>query len=128
MSKTSVEAKLVMIQAFANFMDSGSQSATVIFYKGVQPVDTSVAADSNNALVTLTFPEPCVKEVTPTYVELHPTNTGSVVKSGTATWARIFNGAGEVAADLTVGTDITLANTNLVLGGSFQVNSFKIRP
>ena len=37
MSKTSVKAKLAMIQAFANFMDSGNQSATVIFYEGVQP-------------------------------------------------------------------------------------------
>lgn len=128
MSKTSVNAKLVMIQAFANFMDSGSQSATVIFYEGVQPVDTSVAADSNNALVTLVFPEPCIKETTATYVELHPTNTGSVVKSGTATWARIFNGAGEVAADLTVGTDITLANTSLALGGTLSVTSIKLRP
>ena len=63
MSKTSVNARFTMIQAFASFMDSGSQSATVIFYKGVQPANTSVAADSNNALVTLTFPEPCVKEV-----------------------------------------------------------------
>ena len=128
MSKTSINARLAMIQAFSEFMDSGSQSATVIFYEGVQPADTSVAADSSNALVTLTLPEPCIKEVAPTYVELHPTNTGSVIKSGTATWARIFNGAGEVAADLTVGTDITLANTSLALGGSFQVNSFKIRP
>ena len=128
MSKTSVKAKLVMIQAFANFMDSGSQSATVIFYEGVQPVDTSVAADSNNALVTLVFPEPCIKETTATYVELHPTNTGSVVKSGTATWARIYNGAGEVAADLTVGTDITLANTSLALGGTLSVTSIKLRP
>ena len=128
MSKTSVNARLAMIQAFSNFMDSGSQSATVTFYEGVQPVDTSVAADSNNALVTLTFPEPCIKETTATYAELHPTDTGTVIKAGTATWARIYNGAGEIAADLTVGTDITLANTNLALGGSFQVNSFKIRP
>ena len=128
MSKTSVEAKLVMIQAFANFMDNGSQSATVIFYEGVQPASTAVAADSNNALVTLTFPEPCIKETTPTYIEFHPTNTGSVIKSGTATWARIFNGAGEVAADLTVGTDITLANTNLALGGTLSVTSIKLRP
>ena len=37
MSTTSVNARLAMIQAFANFMDSGSQSATVIFYEGVQP-------------------------------------------------------------------------------------------
>lgn len=128
MSKTSINARLAMIQAFANFMDSGGQSATVIFYEGVQPASPAVAADSNNALVTLVFPEPCIKEVTASYVELHPTDTATVIKSGTATWARIFNGAGEVAADLTVGTDISLANTNLALGGSFQINSFKIRP
>ena len=128
MSQTSVNARLAMIQAFANFMDSGSQSATVIFYEGVQPVDTSVAADSNNALVTLVFPEPCIKETTPTYVELHPTDTATVIKAGTATWARIYNGAGEVAADLTVGTDIALANTNLALGGSLSITSIKLRP
>lgn len=128
MSKTSINARLAMIQAFANFMDSGSQSATVIFYEGVQPANPAIAADSSKALVTLTLPEPCVKEVTPTYVELHPTNTGSVIKSGTATWARIFNGAGEVAADLTVGTDITLANTNLALGGTLSTTSIKLRP
>ena len=128
MSKTSVKAKLAMIQAFANFMDSGSQSATVIFYEGVQPANTSVAADSNNALVTLTFPEPCIKETTATYAELHPTDTGTVIKAGTATWARIYNGAGEVAADLTVGTDIALANTNLVLGGTLSTTSIKLRP
>ena len=128
MSKTSINARLAMIQAFSEFMDSGSQSATVIFYEGVQPTSPSAAADSNNALVTLVFPEPCIKETTPTYVELHPTDTGSVIKTGTATWARIFNGAGEVAADLTVGTDISLANTNLALGGTLSTTSIKLRP
>ena len=128
MSKTSINTRLAMIQAFANFMDSGSQSATVIFYQGVQPANTSIAADSNNALVTLVFPEPCIKETTPTYVEFHPTDTGSVIKGGTAAWARIFNGAGEVAADLTVSTDISLANTNLVMGGTLFIQSIKLRP
>ena len=128
MSQTSINARFAMIQAFANFMDNGSQSATVIFYKGVQPASPAVAADSNNALVTLTFPEPCIKETTPTYVELHPTDTATVIKAGTATWARIYNGAGEVVADLTVGTDIALANTNLVLGGSLSITSIKLRP
>ena len=128
MSKTSVNVRLAMIQAFSEFMDNGSQSATVIFYEGVQPLDPSVAADSNNALVTLVFPEPCIKETTPTYVEFHPTDTGSVIKGGTAAWARIYNGAGEVAADLTVGTDISLANTNLVVGGTLFIQSIKLRP
>ena len=128
MSKTSTKARLAMIQAFASFMDSGSQSATVIFYEGVQPASPAIAADSNNALVTLTFPEPCIKETTATYVELHPTDTATVIKTGTATWARIYNGAGEAAADLTVGTDIALANTNLALGGTLAVTSIKLRP
>ncbi|TCB67385.1 hypothetical protein E0H88_12715 [Acinetobacter sp. ANC 4216] len=128
MSKSSNKAKLAMAQSFASFMDSGSQSATVIFYEGTQPANPEVAADSNNALVTLTFPEPCIKQVTATYVELHPTDIATVIKAGTTTWARIYNGSGEVAADLTVGTDIALANTNFALGGSFQINSFKIRP
>lgn len=128
MSKTSINARLTMIQAFASFMDSGSQSATVIFYEGVQPASPAVAADPNNALVTLVFPEPCIKETTATYVELHPTDTATVIKAGTATWARIYNSAGEVAADLTVGTDITLADTNLALGGSLSVTSIKLRP
>ena len=128
MSKTSINARLAMIQAFSEFMDNGSQSATVTFYEGVQPASPAVAADSNNALVTLTFPEPCIKETTATYVEFHPTDTGNVIKSGTATWARIYNGAGEVAADLTVGTDISLANTNLALGGTLFIQSIKLRP
>ncbi len=128
MSKTSINARLAMIQAFANFMDSGSQSATVIFYEGVQPASPAITADSNNALVTLTFPEPCIKETTATYVEFHPTDTSTVIKAGTATWARIYNGAGEVAADLTMGTEITLANTNLVVGGTLSIQSIKLRP
>lgn len=128
MSKTSIIARLAMIQAFANFMDNGSQSATVIFYEGVQPASPAVVADSNSALVTLTFPEPCIKETTATYVELHPTDTATVIKTGATTWARIYNGAGEAAADLTVGADITLANTNLVVGGTLNIQSIKLRP
>lgn len=128
MSKTSVNARLAMIQAFANFMDSGSQSATVVFYEGAQPVSPAIADDSAKTLVTLALPEPCIKETTAAYVELHPSDTATVIKSGTATWARIFNGAGEVAADLTVGTDISLANTNLALGGTLSIVSIKLRP
>lgn len=128
MSKTSINARLAMMQAFANFMDNGSQSATVIFYEGPQPANPSVVADPSKKLVTLTLPEPCFKEVTATYVELHPSDTATVIKAGTATWARIFNGSGEIAADLTVGTDISLANTNLALGGTLSITSIKLRP
>ena len=128
MSKTSVNARLAMIQAFAGFMDNGSQSATVIFYEGIQPASPEIAADTSKALVTLTLPEPCIKDVTATYVELHQSDTAIVIKTGTATWARIYNGAGEVAADLTVGTDISLDNPNFAVGGTLSITSIKLRP
>jgi hypothetical protein len=108
-------------------MDNGSQSATVIFYEGVQPASPGCSR-FKQCFGDIGFPEPCIKETTPTYVELHPTDTATVIKTGTATWARIFNGAGEVAADLTVGTDISLANTNLVVGGTLFIQSIKLRP
>lgn len=128
MSQSSVKAKLVMAQSFAAFMDSGANSTTIIFYEGEIPANTESAANPDKELATLVFPDPCFKEATATYVELHPTNTATVIKTGAATWARIFNGAGEVAADLVVGTDISLANTNLVLGGTLSVTSIKLRP
>ena len=128
MSKSSIKAKLVMAQAKAVWMDSGANSATIVFYEGAQPATPETAADSNNALVTLTFPEPCFKEATASHIELYPTDAATVTKTGTATWARIYNGAGEVVDDLAVGTDISLANTNLVLGGTLSVTSFKLRP
>ncbi len=48
-----------MIQAFSEVNYNGSQSATVVFYEGVQPTSTADAVDSNNILVTLVFPS-CV--------------------------------------------------------------------
>ncbi|MEG2432004.1 MAG: hypothetical protein RSB25_10155 [Acinetobacter sp.] len=128
MSKSSIKAKLAMAQALTLFMDSGAASATIIFYQDAKPLNTETAADPANALATLVFPEPCFKEVTASYVELHSTDTATVIKTGTATWARIFNGASEVVADLSVGTDITLANTALVLGGTLSIQSIKLRP
>lgn len=128
MSKTSVKAKLAMIQAFASFLDNGSQSATVIFYEGEQPESPAVAADTSKMLVTVALPEPCIKEVTATYIELQPSDTATVIKAGTVSWARIYNGAGEAAADLTIGTDISLANTNLVIGGTLTIQSIKLKP
>lgn len=80
MSKTSVKAKLAMIQAFASFLDNGSQSATVIFYEGEQPESPAVAANTSKMLVTVTLPEPCIKEVTAAYIELQPSDTATVIK------------------------------------------------
>ena len=128
MSRTSKAAKLNMITALASFLDSGAGAATLVFYDDTMPVSSETAANNAAKLVTLTLPEPCFKELTPDYVELYPSDTATVIKTGTATWARLFNGAGASVMDLTIGTDIILSKTAIALGGEVSIQSIKLQP
>lgn len=123
----SKQASLVAIQAQANFLNQGG-AATLVFYDDTKPASTAVAANNSAKLVTLTFPNPALKEVTEDYVELHSTDAGTVIKAGTATWARLFNGDGIPVYDLAAGTDITLNNATLVLGSTLMGRTIKFRP
>ena len=124
----SLSAGLAQLQALATFIDKGSNNATFIFYDSNKPASTTTAADTSAKLVTLNLPDPCFKSVESNHIELQPTDTGTVIKTGTAKWARLYNGEGTAVADFTIGTDITLANTNLVVGGSLNITSIKLYP
>ncbi|WP_336982582.1 hypothetical protein [Acinetobacter modestus] len=124
----SMAAGLAQLQALANFLDTGSSNATFSFYKGTKPANVTVAASAGNKLVTMNLPEPCFKQLNANSIELYPTDTATVTQAGTATWARLYNGNGDAVADFTVGTDITLANPNLVLGSMLMINSIVLRP
>lgn len=125
---TSLAAGLAQLQALANFLDQGSANATFIFYDDAKPANVSVAPNNSARLVTLTLPKPSIKQVYTDYVELNQTDAATVIKSGTAVWARLFNGEGKAVADFAVGSDITLANPNLVLGSTLMMNSLILRP
>lgn len=128
MIQTSLAAGLAQLQALANFLDQGSANATFVFYDDAKPANVTVAANNSARLVTLTLPKPSIKQVHADYVELNQTDAATVIKSGTAVWARLFNGEGKAVADFAVGSDITLANPNLVLGSTLMMNSLILRP
>jgi len=128
MIQTSLAAGLVQLQALANFLDQGGTNATFVFYDDEKPADVTVAADNSARLVTLTLPKPSIKQVSTDHIELNQTDAATVIKSGTAVWARLFNGEGKAVADFAVGSDITLANPNLVLGSTLMMNSLILRP
>lgn len=128
MIQTSLAAGLAQLQALANFLDQGSANATFVFYDDAKPANVTVAANNSARLVTLTLPKPSIKQVHTDYVELNQTDAATVIKSGTAVWARLFNGEGKAVADFAVGSDITLANPNLVLGSTLMMNSLILRP
>jgi len=124
----SIAAGLAQLQALANFLDTGSSNATISFYKGTKPANVTVAANPIDKLVTMNLPEPCFKQLNADSIELYPTDTATVTQAGTATWARLYNGNGDAVADFAVGTDITIANPNLVLVSMLMINSIVLRP
>ncbi|MCH7395230.1 hypothetical protein MMP66_13260 [Acinetobacter dispersus] len=124
----SVATGLAQLQALANFLDTGSNNATFSFYNDSKPSSVAVAANPSARLVTLSLPKPCFKALNADSIELNPTDAATVTKTGTATWARLYNGNGDGVADFAVGTDITLANPNLVLGSTLMINSIVLRP
>ncbi len=124
----SVAAGLAQLQALATFLDTGSGNATFSFYNDSKPSSVAVAANPSARLVSLSLPKPCFKSLNADNIELNPTDAATVTKTGTATWARLYNGNGDGVADFAVGTDITLANPNLVLGSTLMINSIVLRP
>lgn len=124
----SLNAGLAQLQALASFIDSGSNNATFIFYDDAKPSNIATPTNNSAKLVTLTLPKPCFKKLNTDNIELNQTDAATVIKGGVAIWARLFNGNNEAVADFEVGTDITLANTNLVLGSTLMMNSIILRP
>ena len=128
MIQTSLAAGLAQLQALANFLDQGGANATFVFYDDAKPANVTVAANNSARLVTLTLPKPSIKQVHTDYVELNQTDAATVLKSGAAVWTRLFNGEGKAVADFAVGSDITLANPDLVLGSTLMMNTLILRP
>ena len=124
----SLSAGLSMLQALTLFIDQGGANATFVFYDDTKPASVSVAANNAAKLVILTLPKPCLKTMHADRIELNQTDAAVVTKDGIATWARLLNGAGEPVADFTVGTDIELANPELVLGSTLMMNSLILKP
>lgn len=124
-------AQLLALQSYAAYLDSGSGTAHITYYMGAKPANLTGAADPNNALCTLYFPEPCFKQVLADSIELFETSTELATKAGTVTWARLYNGNGDAFCDFDVGISdahITLNSVNIALGSSQKLDSIIFNP
>ena len=124
----SLSAGLAQLQALANYIDQGSSNATFVFYDDTKPSSTSVAVNDSAKLVVLELPKPSLLSVNSSSISLKPTESGTVTKTGTAAWARLFNGNGAVVADFEVGADITLNSVDMVLGGTVSISAITFTP
>ncbi|MHA3104607.1 hypothetical protein [Acinetobacter sp. ANC 3791] len=128
MNYPSLGAGLAMLAAFAAYIDQGSNFATLIFYSDEKPASTKIAADSAKALVTLSLPKPCLKQTLSDGIELYATNSVIATSTGTATWARLYNGNGLAVIDLEMGVDIILNSYEIVAGGTQTLDSIILQP
>ena len=128
MINPALAVRIEQLKAIASYIDNGSGYATVVFYEGTQVANTTIAADNSKRLVTLTLPKPSLKDVNSDNITLQPSDTATIIKSGTAVWARLYNADGITVADFAVGTDITLATPSLVVNNTLTINSITLRP
>lgn len=124
----SLAAGLAQLQALANYIDQGSANATFVFYDDSKPANVTIAANDSAKLVTLTLPKPSLLSVNADSISFELSDAGMVLKSGKATWARLFNGNGAAVADFTIGSDIIPDTANLTLGSTLKLTAITFRP
>lgn len=124
----SLNAGLSMLQALTLFIDQGSANATFVFYEDSKPTDTTVPANEAARLVTMELPKPSFKRLKTNSVELYPTSEGTIIKTGKAIWARLYNGEGFAVMDFDCELDMMLETTDLVMGASYDLDSIELFP
>lgn len=113
------------LNAVVNFLAIGTENAHVLIYGGVRPA--LGATPGSDLLATIVLVEP-IGEVEDGLLAITPTSEALIETSGTATWARIVNGDGELAWDCDVsdlnGTgELRLPSTTLYAGGYTRIVS-----
>lgn len=128
MIEISTDIANARLTAVLTNLDTGAGNARIRVYDGARPL-WGIAA--GNVLVEIVLNKPS-GVVDTRVLTLSASNAGLVLKTGTATWARVFNANGDIAFDADVsdqnGTgDIRLSKTMLYEGGEVSVLSAKLR-
>lgn len=127
MIKPSNAVGMMLLQAIANFLDDGGGFATFFVYDDAKPTNIATSANASAKLAELKLPKPCLLQVNADHIELKPTDTATILKSGTATWARLISADGTAVFDFEIGTDITLNNSDWVIGGTQKFDVVVLR-
>jgi hypothetical protein len=128
MTVPSHAVQMAMLRAVAENLDDGTGNAAIVYYSGSRPLSEATTADPLARLVTLNLQKPSVKTLGEDSIELHSSETGVAVKAGTATWARLYNAAGQAVIDMDIGSEIILDDPNIVLGSTVKLDAIFLEP
>ena len=125
MIQISTELNEARLQGVVSFLDTGLANAKVQIYDATRPA--FAAPPGNTPLVEVSLTKPC-GTVSGGLLTLTQLEDGLIMRSGTATWARVINGDGLIAFDCDVsdglGTgEIQFPEVTLFAGGAARMTS-----
>lgn len=116
-----------MLEVINTALNAGSGAGTCKIYTGTQPANANTALSGNILLGTLTLADPAMSAAGSGSISFASiTQDSSADASGTATWARFADSAGNTVFDCDVGTSgatLNLNTTTIVAGGPIQITS-----
>jgi hypothetical protein len=121
-----------LAQRFQVLLDAGAGNGTIKFYTGAQPTSADDPPTGATLLGTLAFAKPSAPAASGGVLTFNAiTQDDSADATGTATWARVADSAGNTVFDCDVtaaggGGTIQLNTVNIVAGGPISITSFTI--
>lgn len=126
--KLSTAARNALGDAIVAQLDAGAGSGSIKIYDGTQPANPSVAVTTQNILSehTLTEPAGTVTNGVLTFATI--SNDEFANATGTASWARFFDGSGAAVVDASIspvggGGDLQMNTVNVVINGPVRFTS-----
>jgi hypothetical protein len=113
-------------------IDASSGAGTIKVYNGTQPANADAGLSGNTLLATLTFTDPSAPNASGGVLTFSTvTEDSSADASGTASWARIADSAGNTVFDCDVGASgsgatLIINNVAVTLGGPVRMTSFTL--
>ena len=95
------------LQAFTRALDAGGGGGRIRLYGGIQPV--AGAAHSQTLLCELVLPKPSAASVTNGILTIASPFSAMALVSGTVTWCRLSDSAGNFVADCDAGGSASTA-------------------
>lgn len=122
----SAAALAAKVNALRDLIDAGATPGKLRIYSGSAPASADDPA-TGDLLCVLTLPQPCADDSTDGVLTLNPISPAVAIDGGTAGYARMSNGDGDVIGDFDVddsaGAAIILDSLAIALGAGVTLNS-----
>lgn len=129
MASYSTTARNARLTVIGTALDAGSAAGDVAVYAGSVPANVGASVGAATLLVVCELSDPSFSGVTGGVATFDTIAEGTIVASGTATFARLRDSDGTAVVQVTAGDtneELLFDDAGLVLGGTVDITSGSI--